>query len=385
VFAINAGIVVETKVLWEELQNSLKDFPLRLVFEQTQIQDWMAFAEKVQRLPPDIIFLDVTNVKDPGELIRRIRSLPQAPVVFALSTTAEGAAILDAIRAGAGEYLCPPFGDALRTGLDRVAAGHQARLDPQRAGAKVLAFLSSKGGCGATTIACHTALELPRQTNAKVLIADLDMDAGLVSFLLKTKSPYSMLDAAQNLYRLDASYWKALVSNGIPGLEMITAPANAPTKPVMPEQWEALFYFVRTQYDWIVLDLGRGLNSQSMACLQNCDETYLVTTPEIPALHQTKLMLSRLLEGGYGRERLRVLLNRSPKRMEVTVNELEKILGMPIHSVISDEPQELNDSYAEGKPVPPASKLGRSYAALAKKIAGVEEVKAVKKRLSLFG
>jgi pilus assembly protein CpaE len=153
----------------------------------------------------------------------------------------------------------------------------------------------------------------------------------------------------------------------------------------MPEQWEALFYFVRTQYDWIVLDLGRGLNPQSMACLQNCDETYLVTTPEIPALHQTKLMLSRLLEGGYGRERLRVLLNRSPKRMEVTVNELEKILGMPIHSVISDEPQELNDSYAEGKPVPPASKLGRSYAALAKKIAGVEEVKAVKKRLSLFG
>jgi pilus assembly protein CpaE len=385
VFVINAGVVIETKELWEELQNSIKDYPVRIVFEQTQIQDWMSFAEKMQRLSPDLVFLDVSSVKDPADLIRRIRGLPQNPVVFALSKSAEPAAILEAIRAGAGEFLYPPFTEALRAGLDRVTVDRQSRMDPLRPGAKVLGFLSAKGGCGATTIACHTALELPQQTNRKVLIADLDIDAGLLSFLLKTKSPYSMLDAAQNLHRLDASYWKALVSNGIPGLEMITAPAAPPSKPILQDQWEALFYFVRTQYDWVVLDLGRGMNPQTLACLQNCDEAFIVTTAEIPALHQTQSMISRLLDAGFGRERLRVLLNRQPKRMEVSIDELEKILGMPIHFAIADEYQELNESYAEGKPVPPASRLGRSYASLARKIAGVEETKVAKKRLGLFG
>jgi pilus assembly protein CpaE len=385
VFATNAGLVIETKELWEELQASLKDYPFRVVFEQTEINDWSAFSEKVQRLTPDVIFLDVSKMKEPADLIRRIRNLPQTPAVFALSTGADGASILEAIRAGAGEYLYPPFGEALRTGLDRIAADRQSRLDPLRPGAKVLGFLSVKGGCGATTIACHTALDLPQQTNSKVLIADMDQDAGLVSFLLKTKSPYSMMDAAQNLHRLDASYWKALVSNGIPGLEMITAPTGGPLKPVLPEQWGALFYFVRTQYDWILVDLGRGLNSQSIGYIQNCDQTYLVTTAEIPALHQTKLILSRLLDCGYGRDRIRVVLNRSPRRLEVSLAELEGILGMPIFYTIPDEPQELNDSYAEGKPVPPASKLGRIYSSFARKISGVEETKVVKKRLSLFG
>ena len=61
-------------------------------------------------------------------------------------------------------------------------------------------------------------MELGRAGGRKVLLADFDMDAGMVGFLMKVKSPYSILDAINNLHRLDASYWKALVSNGIPGL-----------------------------------------------------------------------------------------------------------------------------------------------------------------------
>ena len=41
----------------------------------------------------------------------------------------------------------------------------------------------------------------------------------MIGFLTKTKAIYSILDAVNNLHRLDISYWKALVSNGIPGVE----------------------------------------------------------------------------------------------------------------------------------------------------------------------
>ena len=93
---------------------------------------------------------------------------------------------------------------------------------PAKAG-KAFGFLSAKGGCGATTLACHVAAELG-YAHQKVLLADLDLDAGMVAFITKTKSVYSILDAVNNLHRLDISYWKALVSNGIPGVEIVSSP-----------------------------------------------------------------------------------------------------------------------------------------------------------------
>ena len=66
--------------------------------------------------------------------------------------------------------------------------------------------------------------------NQKVLLADLDLDAGMVGFITKTKSVYSILDAVNNLHRLDIHYWKALVSNGIPGVEIVSSPMALASK-----------------------------------------------------------------------------------------------------------------------------------------------------------
>jgi Flp pilus assembly CpaE family ATPase len=50
-----------------------------------------------------------------------------------------------------------------------------------------------------------------------VLLADLDLEAGIVRFLMRTKSPYSVMDALNSLQRLDQNYWNALISNGMLG------------------------------------------------------------------------------------------------------------------------------------------------------------------------
>ncbi len=85
----------------------------------------------------------------------------------------------------------------------RWSAAGGATAAPRAAG-KAFGFISAKGGCGATTLVCHVAAELGRQ-NQKVLLADLDLDAGMVAFITKTKAVYSILDAVNNLHRLDIS------------------------------------------------------------------------------------------------------------------------------------------------------------------------------------
>jgi hypothetical protein len=61
-----------------------------------------------------------------------------------------------------------------------------------------------------------------------------------------------------------------------------------------------------------VLDLGR-LTVFSLAILEETKDLFIVTTPELPALFETSRLLQRLLDAGFPREKLRLLLNRKTK------------------------------------------------------------------------
>ena len=165
------------------------------------------------------MILEVMKLREPMEhVVGRIKAGSGDPMVIALHNTAEPELILSALRAGAHEFLHPPLKTNLQQALERKSLERNKSKERLRQKGKVIGFLSAKGGCGATTIACHISAELGRQ-GKHVLLADLDLDVGMIRFLMKTKSPYSVLDAMNNLHRLDQSYWNALISNGLPGLE----------------------------------------------------------------------------------------------------------------------------------------------------------------------
>src|SRR5207248_3357976 len=189
-------------------------------------------------------------------LVASIKAAAGDPMIIALNTSAESDAILSSLRAGINEYLYPPLQDSLRKALERRSAERSRRRDGSAKGAgKALGFLSAKGGCGATTLACHVAAELGR-LNQKVLLTDLDLDAGMVAFITKTKSVYSVLDAVNNLHRLDIHYWRALVSNGIPGVDIISSPlALALKQQFKDEQVRQVLSFAKPHYDWTLVDL----------------------------------------------------------------------------------------------------------------------------------
>ncbi len=61
-----------------------------------------------------------------------------------------------------------------------------------------------------------------------------------------------------------------------------------------------------------------------MAALEEIDEACVVTTLEVPALHQCKQIIQTLLDGGYGKHRMKLVLNRAPKRLDIAPSELGK-------------------------------------------------------------
>jgi pilus assembly protein CpaE len=195
-----------------------------------------------------------------------------------------------------------------------------------------------------------------------------------VGFITKTKSMYSVLDAVNNLHRLDIHYWKALVSNGISGVDIISSPVALATKqPPRDDQIRQVLAFARPHYDWTLVDLGRSLSRMAMGALEEIDEACLVTTLEVPALHQAKQIIQTLLDGGYGKSRVRLILNRAPKRLDIAPSELEKMLGVPIFFSVPNDYPELYETYAEGRMLNRTSELGKQITRLAAKLANVEE------------
>ncbi len=211
----------------------------------------------------------------------------------------------------------------------------------------------------------------------------MDFDSGMVHFLDEDQVPFHLVqDAFNNLHRLDMSFWKAIVSNGTPRLEIISAPSPVCMRQQpRPEQLQQVLRFVRQNYDWSIVDLGRNLSFLGMSVLDEIDETCLVTTLDVPALHQAKTIVQTLMNTGYARNRLRLVLNRVPQRLEVTPEEIEKMFGIPVFAVLTDEYQDLYDAYAEGRLVS-EGKLSKQMHSFSMKLAGVQEEK---KKFRLFG
>ena len=381
-YPLTIGLIIEKKDLMDEVQACLSDTPARLQFEQSHIDDWNVFADKIQRSRPDVLIFEVSTLVDRlPETVARIREAGVNPMLIALNDVADPESILAALRAGFHEYLYPPLIGGLRSALERRSEERDRFNEGTRKG-RVVAFLSSKGGCGATTLACHTAVEIQKLNKFDILLADMDFDAGMVHFLMKTKSTYSVQDAFNNLHRLDMSYWKAIISNGTPRLEVITAPnAVSQRQAPRPEQLQQILRFVRQNYDWSIVDLGRNLSYLGMSVLDDIDETCLITTLDVPALHQAKQIVQTLMNTGYARNRLRLVLNRIPQRLEVTPEEIEKMFGIPVFATLTDEYQDLYDAYAEGRLLN-EGKLARQIRSFTLKLAGIEEKKP---KFRLFG
>ena len=389
-YPLTIGLAIENRELLEQVQACLSELPFRIIVEHQDIGDLSSFLDRLERMRPDVVLVDISNWREPLEgLVTSIRGAIGDPMLIALNTHAEADAILSSLRAGINEYLYPPLQEPLKKALERRSAERSRRRDAgTKGGGKAYGFMSAKGGCGATTLVTHVAAELGRQ-NQKVLLTDLDMDAGMVAFITKTKSVYSILDAVNNLHRLDIHYWKALVSNGIPGVEIVSSPlALASKQQPKDEQIRHVLAFARPHYDWTLVDLGRSLSRMALAALEEIDEACLVTTLEVPALHQSKQIVLTLLDGGFGKNRVKLILNRAPKRLDITPGELEKMLGVPIFFTVPNDYPELYETYAEGRMLNRNSELGKQIARLAMKLGSLEEDKTSsakeKKRFAFF-
>jgi len=137
------------------------------------------------------------------------------------------------------------------------------------------------------------------------------------------------MDAVRNVQRLDLSYWKALVSNGQAHLEVILAPPVASIhETLVPDQFRRVLTFLRTAYDWILLDLGRSVNALSLGMLGGNRRSVPGRDIRHPLAAPMQAGGPGASDTGYNRQRLHLVRTACRSRSDLAPGELQRLLGV---------------------------------------------------------
>lgn len=331
---------------------------------------------RLRQLKPDIVLLDLSaNLDSALALIRFLTALTPPIHVVALDSKSDSNIILQALRAGATEFLAPPF-DA---STQREALARILRLCvPEKPAAPdnghVITFSSTKPGSGASTLAAQTAFSLQKITGKRILLADFDLTGGTIGFYLKLNHPYSLVDALQHAEQLDDTLWNSLTADHA-GLDILPSPAAPFADPVDPNRLRVLMEYARQLYDWIIVDTPTIFSPNSLMAMLEAEKAFLVTTADLPSLHLTRKAVNMVDHMGYPKERLHVIMNRVDKRDGIGKGDMNKLFSVPVFASLPNDYFSLHRVVTLGQPLGPEGELGRAIEAVAQQICGVTDVK----------
>jgi len=312
---------------------------------------------------PQVVFLGIEQLGKAMEVLKGIEQTTPGVQVVAVDRACDPAVLLDLMHIGVREFLAYPFDSAsFMSMLHRIEEHVQKKPAKFDISDNVFCFLPSKAGAGTSTLCLNAAVSLSRLGEANTLLMDLDLNSGLIGFMLKLDNVYTIYEAAENANKLDEHIWPQLVAS-IGKLDILPAGRLDPQTRIDPIQIRHLIGFARRFYKSICVDLSGNMEKFSLEVMQEAKKIFLVCTPEIPSLHLARQKYQLLNSMDLG-DRVTVLLNRAQKRPIISTAQIEQLLGVPVYQEFPNDYRGVHNAVTSGREINPDSELGRQFAAL---------------------
>jgi pilus assembly protein CpaE len=196
---------------------------------------------------------------------------------------------------------------------------------------RVITVFSSKGGCGKSFVASNLAVALAARTGDEVALIDLDLQFGDLAIMLQLFPARTIFDAAQNLDRLDAEAIKGYLTPHRQKVWLLAAPLEPGlSETISADAVARIIKLMKESFKWVVIDSPPSFTDHVLAALDQSDECVLMTSMDVPSIKNMKLSLQTLQLLGFGRDRIRLVLNRADSKVGLTVQAVEKTLGTTV-------------------------------------------------------
>ena len=321
---------------------------------------------QIQDLRAEVVLVDI----DPGNPQRAIagiellRATTTDIAIFAVGEMSAPFVIVAAMRAGAREFVDrSATREALLEALTRYTATRNKTRSHAGKG-RVFSVVNAKGGSGATTVAVNIAIAL-QHTHDKVVLVDL-APIGHAALHLNVRSSFGVLDALQNLHRMDGSLLQGFMSSHKSGLHLLAGPQQPLAAAPTAAELARLFDLLVSHYRYVVVDCSSRMDHTARQLCDLSNAVLLVTQTDVVSLWSTG-RVQAFLEETVGRERVRLVLNRYKKIPGFTEEDVEKASNCKILWKVPNNYQLVGPAIDKGAPVAlhDSQEVSRSFIALA--------------------
>jgi Flp pilus assembly CpaE family ATPase len=326
---------------------------------------------------PDVVFLEIDPLGTANGIARDIRAVSRDTALIGFAPKLSVDQIRQAADAGIPEILQGLFtADELHRALIRAVD----RGD-EKEGHRTIAFVSAKGGSGATTIALNVSRALAKRCRKSVLLLEGDLQSGVLSVLLGKNPRHSLIDALGHAAAMNDAEWARLVT---PANEIDLLPSTPRGTVRTFTGWDCqrLLGYLAARYESVIVDLPDLVSDLTEPAVRRCDEVYVVCTPERPSLYLAQRRMGELESCGVHRERISIVVNRQVKD-DTPAAEIERYLQAPVCLALPDERLRSLRAERDQPFLAESSGAGRLIAEFSAKLAGLDSSQEVRPRFSL--
>ena len=255
-----------------------------------------------------------------------------------LCTSLENEVLFEAMQVGARHCLLKSaLAQDLPGTLERLSAGAGSK-DLQ---GRLISVFSTRGGCGATTVAINLAEELRAARDRSVLLVDLDLDYGAACSFLGIEPRYGVRDVLAGGERIDAELIRSTACDFREDFQVLASPASIDAgghSELDPAHVGHLVDACRKAYSYTVVDAPR-LDVETSAKLARASAVVLVVFElAVVDVRAARRLIGELEDRGVDREAIVPLANRYQRRgpMLSIKDAQEALLGRDIRTVRND-------------------------------------------------
>lgn len=238
----------------------------------------------------------------------------------------------------------------------------------------IIAVVGGKGGVGKSVFAANLAVAYQLNFKQRSLIVDLDFQAlGDQNIILGMNPPKNIVDLTKTqVPQWDPKTLSPFMMNAPQGYSFISAPREAAI--ARDIDLDGLGKFLKaatTIFPWVVIDCGDGSAPQALKALEQATVIFVVTTPDIIVLNQTRRTMNKMQELLFPQEMIQVVVNRYSQNNAVNTQIIQKNLGKVPFFVIPEEAATCDGALAKSQPftlAAPAAAISRSYSDLVRRI-----------------
>jgi pilus assembly protein CpaE len=239
--------------------------------------------------------------------------------------------ILRAMRSGAEEFLTQPFNwtEALKSleGIRKKIDVHTNK-SPERG--HIIAVSSNKGGVGSTTAATNLAACLVAQKKS-VCLVDLVLQFGSVTSFLNIDASYTILDLVKNLKRIDPLFLDGSLVKHASGIRVLAEPFYAEdARRITPADIDEILDVLAQSFDFVVVDTPKEFDDMLALVLDKANLILFITEMDVPSLKSAHRALELFERMGIYDKKIRLILNRYVKSKLMTLESVEKALGVKV-------------------------------------------------------